>query len=227
MTPEQKAELRAAFAAHILKLPGMRGGFPAWHDRNVDLLKRVAAAAGTPDSLAKDLVDDLVFKDDNGICLLNNGSLAMQIRGYNKRFPHLPAKTMPTVEAFVPLVSSLLTIRNAGKALSPEDYRAFRSRFFEESAGMNLAAAANRVVVAVFPDRFTTPVALPQMRSAHEALARRGFVPFLESSGDLEWFERSALVARELRAVLDGNGFDDAYLSSFVWFAGEYFPARG
>lgn len=226
MTPEQTAELRAAFAKHIQRLPGMPDDFPTWHDRNIDLLRRVAAAAGKPNSLTRNLVEEIVFTDNNGICRLNHGCISYQINGYNTQHPQVQ-KRMPTADDFVPLVVDLLRIRQAGSPLDPEKYLDFRNRFFR-LVDMNLAAAANRVVVAVFPDQFTTPVVDSQMRAAYDALVRGEFVPNLDpNSPDLAWFERSSLVVRELRAVLNGVGFDDAYLSSFVWFAHEYFPARG
>lgn len=226
MTPEQKAELRAAFAKHIQRLPGMPGGFPTWHDRNFDLLQRVAAAAGKPNSLTRNLVEEIVFTDNNGICLLNHGCISYQINGYNTQHPQ-NQKRMPTADDFVPLVTDLLRIRQSGRSLDSEEYLDFRQRFFR-AVDMNLAAAANRVVVSVFPDQFATPVVDSQMRDAYDALECRGFVPDLDpSSSDLAWFERSSLVVRELRSVLAGAGFDDAYLSSFVWFAHKYFSERG
>ncbi len=225
MTPEQTAELRAAFAAHIAnRLPAMSPGFRKWHDENIDLLNRIAAAAGNPNALTADLVHELVFEQSNGICRLNWGHLATRIRIYNNAHSRHPIP-MPTPEAFIPSIARLLEIRNAGDRLSWADYLKFRDNFFEAAGLDNLASLVNRAVVAVFPDQFTTPVDDGSMFRAHAALARRGFVPHrsLESS----WFECSSLVVRELRAVLAGNGFDDAYLSSFVWFAHKYFSERG
>lgn len=217
LPPERAAQLRAAFAEHINNIlphhPERR--FREWHKENIDLLERVAAVARNPDALTTDLVHELVFPDRNGICALDRGNLRYQI-GHRR--------PMPTVDAFVEPVSNLLRIRNAGRNLSRNEYHDFRKRFFR-AAGMGLRAAANRVVVAVFPDQFTTPVPDDRMVEAQRALARRGFVPFPAS--DVSWFDSASLVVRELRAVLNGNGFDDAYLSSFVWFAPEYFSVQG
>lgn len=45
MTLEQEAKLRAEFAAHIQRLSGMPHGFSTLNDRNIHILRRVAAAA--------------------------------------------------------------------------------------------------------------------------------------------------------------------------------------